>query len=110
MTELPLLKSNVTASTHDDDLQILLYSSEARCKKKRFDPSYSSVPKYLVLLTHLGLDLFQMGCYVDQICISVMMVINLKHLESSRAEALSLPCFKLTAQWGVLFSRECDDS
>lgn len=79
-------------------------------KKKRFDPSYSSVPKYLVLLTHLGLDLFQMGCYVDQICISVMMVINLKHLESSRAEALSLPCFKLTAQWGVLFSRECDDS
>lgn len=32
---------------------------------------------------------------MDQICITVMMVINLKHLESSRPEAVSVRCFKL---------------
>lgn len=32
---------------------------------------------------------------MDQICTVIMMVINLKHLDSSRAEALSPPCFKL---------------
>lgn len=39
--------------------------------------------------------MIQAGCYADQICIAVMTVINLKHLESSRAEAPSLPFFKL---------------
>lgn len=32
---------------------------------------------------------------MDQICIALMMVINLKHLESSKAESLLLLCFKL---------------
>lgn len=36
-----------------------------------------------------------MGCNVDQICIAVMTIINLKHLESSRAEGPPLPRFKL---------------
>lgn len=35
------------------------------------------------------------GCCVDLICIAVMTVINLKHLESSRAEAVSLGRFNL---------------
>lgn len=40
--------------------------------------------------------MIQAGCYADQICIAVMMVINLKHLDSSRTEALPLlPCVKL---------------
>lgn len=68
-----------------------------------------------MLLTRTGLDLFQTGCYADQICIAVMMVINLKHLESSRAEALSLPCFKLLhngaycSQGNVMTARQAAD-
>lgn len=43
------------------------------------------------------------------------MVINLKHLESSRAEALSLPCFKLLhneaycSQGNVMIARQAAD-
>ena len=52
---------------------------------------------------------------MDQICIAVMMVINLKHLESSRAEVLSLPCFKLLhnaaycSQGNVMTARQAVD-
>lgn len=57
--------------------------------------------------TYFYLDSVQTGCNVYQILTSVMTVINLKHLQSSRAQAPST--LQATAQRSPLFLRGCND-
>lgn len=90
------LSLKIKCLTYEDNLQILLCCSEAHCRKC-FDLKLLCWIFQRKLLIYsqvsgaphsLGPGLVPDGCYVDQICVAVMMVINLKHLESSRAEAL----------------------
>lgn len=44
-----------------------------------------------LVLTHRDLDKIQMGCFGNEICMNVMMVINLRHLHGSSTKVQSLP-------------------